>query len=56
MNHWGRRWWILRRQTFKLEGYEQQIKTAGKKSETASVIWLPASWTGKKVAVILLEE
>lgn len=39
----------------KFEAYDYQIKTAMKQSKTASRIYLPMSWAGKKVAVILLE-
>lgn len=41
---------------FKVIGHDYFEKVAGKHSKTASVIWLPADWTGKKVAVIRLEE
>lgn len=42
-------------QEFKVPGYDYVKKVAKKQSKSASVIWLPASWAGRKVAVILLE-
>ena len=37
-------------------GYGLEDKVAKKVSEKATHIYLPASWEGKKVRVILLEE
>jgi len=42
-------------QDFGIKGYDYLQKKAKKQSESASVIYLPANWVGKKVAVILLE-
>jgi len=37
-------------------GYALEDKIAKKASEKATHVYLPASWEGKKVRVILLEE
>ncbi|MDJ1421234.1 MAG: DUF2080 family transposase-associated protein [Candidatus Methanoperedens sp.] len=41
---------------FVLEGYGYQEKVVRPHSETASHLYLPAAWAGKKVAVVLLEQ
>jgi hypothetical protein len=41
---------------FKIIGHDYVEKIAKKHSNTASVIYLPASWMGKKVSIIRLEE
>ena len=37
-------------------GYALEDKVAKKASEKATHVYMPASWEGKKVRVILLEE
>jgi len=39
-----------------LIGYEYQEKKVSPHSASSSMIYLPAKWAGKKVAVVLLEE
>ena len=41
---------------FKIDGEMYLEKEVKKQSETAGQIYLPASWIGKKVAVILLHD
>jgi len=41
---------------FTIDGIDYLEKQVTYQSPTAGKIYLPASWTGKKVAVILLEE
>ena len=41
---------------FTIDGEAYLEKEVKRQSDTAGQIYLPASWTGKKVAVILLEE
>jgi len=45
-----------RMKQFKIDGIDYLEKQVTYQSSTAGKIYLPASWTGKKVAVILLEE
>ncbi len=40
---------------FTIEGLDYCEKEVKRQSDTAGQIYLPASWIGKKVAVILLE-
>jgi len=40
---------------FEIEGQDYTEKTVKRQSETAGQIYLPASWIGKRVAVILLD-
>lgn len=41
---------------FSLTGKDMKKKVAKKAGDSASRVYLPVDWTGKKVAVILLEE
>jgi len=41
---------------FTIDGTDYTEKQVSYQSPTAGKIYLPASWTGKKVAVILLED
>ncbi|NJD54551.1 MAG: DUF2080 family transposase-associated protein [Candidatus Methanoperedens sp.] len=41
---------------FELHEKNYREKVVTKKTETASMIYLPVSWAGKKVIVILMEE
>ncbi|MFH0904521.1 MAG: DUF2080 family transposase-associated protein [Methanobacteriota archaeon] len=43
-------------QKFEVQGEDYVQKVAKRQSDTSSVIYLPASWAGKRVAVILLEQ
>jgi uncharacterized membrane protein YuzA (DUF378 family) len=47
---------MANKKEFKLVGYDYVEKIVGKQSKTASVIYLPARLTGKRVAIIQLEE
>lgn len=44
------------KKTFTVEGFNYLEKEVTRQSDSAGKIYLPAEWTGKKVAVILLEE
>jgi len=40
---------------FKIDGIDYLEKEVTKQSDTAGKVYLPASWIGRRVAVILLE-
>lgn len=40
---------------YHVHGYDYKQKTVSEQSKTASRVYLPASWAGKQVAIILLE-
>ncbi|MCK4678597.1 MAG: DUF2080 family transposase-associated protein [Bacteroidales bacterium] len=42
--------------TFNLEGHEIKYKKVGRGNASSSRVNLPASWEGKKIAIVLLEE
>ena len=41
---------------FNLEGHEIKYKKVGRGNASSSRVNLPASWEGKEVAIVLLEE
>jgi|GEM_PF-6149062 len=46
----------MKSKKFTLEGYDYKEKVVAPFSGTSAKVYLPKSWEGKRIAIILLEE